>query len=426
VSSLYKKISHPVLTGLKLVVDPDIKLAEVYPPHLPDLFHGTQLVVLGRYNGEGEAKVRLSGNVGKEQRDYVYSMNFAKKTGDDKNFVEDLWARRKVGYMLDQIRISGESKELVDEIVALAKRYGITTPYTSYLIVPDEPVPVARRELLRQAEGAAPAADRPDVRFHLNLGAQAGSGGFGGGIGAPAGIPGPAPTDLKTTATAPSYTPPVLQQTKGEGKEEKQTTVTEFIKKAQTEPGKAADTRGDLADRTLKELDKLNELAKNGDAKGVEKGAKDGASYFNRPVEEARQRLDVYQKAQEALRAGKRDDVQNGYLGVNLSMDCNQLRNQVRLSPSAVRCIQNRSTLNVGGVWIDETYHAKLKTVTVKALSPAYFRILEKHPEMRDVFRLGNYLVWVTPSDTALVVDTTTGAEEMSDEAIEALFSRKN
>lgn len=433
VSSLYKKISHPVLTGLKLVIDPAIKLSEVYPPHLPDLFHGTQLVVLGRYNGDGEAKVRLTGNVGKEQRDYVYSMNFAKKTGDDKNFVEDLWARRKVGYMLDQIRISGESKELVDEVVALAKRYGITTPYTSYLIVPDEPVPVARRELLRKGEGAAPAVDRPDVRFHLNLGAQAGSGGFGigGGIGVPGGVPGPTPTGPKTTAAAPTYAPPVLQGAKGNGKEEKQTTVTDFIKQAQSEPGKAAETRGELADQTLKELDGLDRMAKKGDDKSGAKGPKDNSAYYrnhgyNAPVEEARQRLDVYQKAQEALRAGKRDDVQNGYLGVNLSIDSNQLRNQVRLSPSAVRRIQNRNTLNVGGVWIDEAYHAKLKTVTVKALSPAYFRILEKHPEMRDVFRLGNYLVWVTPSNTALVIDTTTGAEEMSDEAIDALFTRTN
>src|SRR5262249_10267379 len=72
--------------------------------------------------------------------------------------VEDLWARRKVGYLLDQIRANGEKKELVEEVVTLAKRYGITTPYTSYLVVPDAAVPVAR----------APRPDgKPDVRFHV-------------------------------------------------------------------------------------------------------------------------------------------------------------------------------------------------------------------------------------------------------------------
>ena len=42
-----------------------------------------------------------------------YEVNLPEKTGDDHAFVEHLWARRKVGYMLDQIRVNGESKELV-------------------------------------------------------------------------------------------------------------------------------------------------------------------------------------------------------------------------------------------------------------------------------------------------------------------------
>ncbi|MCI0465120.1 MAG: VIT and VWA domain-containing protein, partial [Gemmataceae bacterium] len=39
VSTLYGKISNPVLANLKLSIGPDIKLSEVYPPQLPDLFH---------------------------------------------------------------------------------------------------------------------------------------------------------------------------------------------------------------------------------------------------------------------------------------------------------------------------------------------------------------------------------------------------
>src|SRR5262249_3502227 len=62
---------------------------------------------------------------------------FDDKTVAEKAFVEDLWARRKVGFLLDQIRVQGENKEVVDEVIQLAKRYGITTPYTSYLLVPD-------------------------------------------------------------------------------------------------------------------------------------------------------------------------------------------------------------------------------------------------------------------------------------------------
>src|SRR5262249_54282820 len=64
-------------------------------------------------------------------------------TSEEKAFVENLWARRKVGYLLDQIRTNGQQQELVDEVTRLAKKHGITTPYTSYLVVPDSVAPVA-------------------------------------------------------------------------------------------------------------------------------------------------------------------------------------------------------------------------------------------------------------------------------------------
>src|SRR5438045_6259755 len=36
---------------------------------------------------------------------------------------------------MEQIRLSGESRELREEIVELGTRYGIVTPYTSYLVL---------------------------------------------------------------------------------------------------------------------------------------------------------------------------------------------------------------------------------------------------------------------------------------------------
>src|SRR5262249_23070305 len=106
-------------------------------------FWGSQLVVLGKYSGYGAAAVKLTGQVGKETREFAYDVTFPAKTVEDREFVEHLWARRKVGFLLDQIRINGEQKELMDEMLGLAKKYGIATPYTSYLVVPDAPVPVA-------------------------------------------------------------------------------------------------------------------------------------------------------------------------------------------------------------------------------------------------------------------------------------------
>jgi Ca-activated chloride channel family protein len=90
-----------------------------------------------------------------------------------------------------------------------------------------------------------------------------------------------------------------------------------------------------------------------------------------------------------------------------------------------VRRVGQRNCLDIGGVWIDEAYAADRKTVVVKAMSSAYFRILERQPQVKDVYALGNHLVWVTPSGTALVIDTTAGREEIPDTEIDALFTAK-
>ncbi len=114
--------------------------------------------------------------------------------------------------------------------------------------------------------------------------------------------------------------------------------------------------------------------------------------------------------------------VQEGKLGVDFAVQNNALRFQNRVGQCATRFVQQRNLINVGGVWIDDKFDAKMPTVIVKAQSAGYFRLLEKRPEMKEVLALGNYLVWVSPSGTALIVDRNDGKEELADEAIDRLF----
>ena len=93
------------------------------------------------------------------------------------------------------------------------------------------------------------------------------------------------------------------------------------------------------------------------------------------------------------------------------------------MEQTAQRNLLGRDCLEIGGIWVDMAYDVKkTKTVAVKAMSDAYFRLLEKHPELKEVFRMGNHLVWVTPSEVALVLDPAAGAEEMTDAEIDNLF----
>lgn len=132
VSGFYAKISTPVLSDVTLDWG-GMETYDVYPYPLPDLFAGTQLVLAGRYKQGGPAKLTLKGTVNGQSQTYAFDdVTFATSGGDDS--LAALWATRKIGYLLSEIRLHGENKEAIDEIVELAIRYGIVTPYTSFLI----------------------------------------------------------------------------------------------------------------------------------------------------------------------------------------------------------------------------------------------------------------------------------------------------
>ncbi|MCH8042477.1 MAG: VWA domain-containing protein [Planctomycetes bacterium] len=369
VASFFKKIHHPVLANLKLSIEGDARLAEVYPPELPDLFHGDQLVILARYKGAGKASIRLDGKVGMHERKFVYQVDF-KPQADDKPFVEELWARRKVGYLLDQIRINGEQKELVDEIVRLAKGYGITTPYTSYLIMPDTPLRVASAKT-RDASGK--------------------QGGY-------------------------YYAPAALVSGAAGASQQK---LVDFARKVQKNDGDLARTRGRFQDRAFERLGRADGTKRpSADATPADK-----AAYAQ--LAKAKRLKGTLDLARGNLRQGQWRRNQYGKLGVELSLSTSHLKGQNQLQATALRRVASRNCLELGGVWIDEGFTDKTPTLTVKAQSPAYFRILERQPQMKEVFQLGNHVLWITPNGTGLVIDTTDGRDRVSDREIDALFASK-
>lgn len=137
VSSFFSKIKEPVLAGIKIAFPEQAKVSKIYPSLLPDIFKGDQLVVVGRYANPAEGEIRIEGNAGKEKRLFTYNCKYGDRA-TDYDFLPRLWAVRRIGFLLDEIRLNGENKELKDEIVELARKYGIVTPYTAYLIIEDE------------------------------------------------------------------------------------------------------------------------------------------------------------------------------------------------------------------------------------------------------------------------------------------------
>jgi Ca-activated chloride channel family protein len=135
VSNFFSRVSSPVLSDLEIDMG-SVETEFVYPRKPGDMFRGMQIVMIGRYKNAGDIQnvsVMLRGKTGKESRSFAFSdLDFPLRS-EGNEFLPRLWASRRVGWLLDQIRLNGETKEVRDEVVELGTRYGLVTPYTSYL-----------------------------------------------------------------------------------------------------------------------------------------------------------------------------------------------------------------------------------------------------------------------------------------------------
>jgi Ca-activated chloride channel homolog len=220
VSRLYNRLESPVMTGMQIqFVFDEMKTEEgssvnrVYPKDELDLFAGEQLVLVGRYKKPGTAKVIIKGTVGQKEQQFDFPATFVDKSGDESNaFIEKLWAVRRVGEILDELDLKGKNNELVKELIELATRHGILTPYTSFMA--NENVNIhdfagnatkadRRLEALNVTDGSAGFAQRA-MKGSMQRAAQAPAGTGGGSFGYGA-RPSEMSDALKTLSSTPAF-----------------------------------------------------------------------------------------------------------------------------------------------------------------------------------------------------------------------------
>ena len=192
IGRFFDRVGSPLMTDVEISFE-GLEVKDVFPKAIPDVFKGEQVIVYGRYTGHGQKTVRVSGIVGGKRQTFEYELEFPEYSEDDKQaFVPRLWAGRKVDFLLSELRKSGMdnmNQELIDEVTYLAKRYGIVTPYTSFLVADDisgpvppgnQPLPTAafggaavRGRLTQLEAGSTPAADPRDRAASVELSKQA-------------------------------------------------------------------------------------------------------------------------------------------------------------------------------------------------------------------------------------------------------------
>ncbi len=159
VGALANRIASPVLTDVTLDGSDGVELYDMQPQALPDLFAGDEVVVFGRYRTSGgpgwTVAVRGRRN-GADEQFRSDPVRTDERTTDE--YIPRLWASRKAGALSREIRLHGQTAELMNALKALALRYGILTEYTSYLV--QEPGVVATNPIgvedLRRVAPAAP------------------------------------------------------------------------------------------------------------------------------------------------------------------------------------------------------------------------------------------------------------------------------
>jgi Ca-activated chloride channel homolog len=153
-ASFYEKQAQPLLTDLKLTIE-GIETQDVIPGELPDLFANGEVLVVGRYRTPGTATLRLTGKLGKEERVYTATAALG-EVGSEHSFLPRLWAQRKIGELLDDVRLHGAKPELIQQIAALSREFAIVTDYTrGYVDANVSLAPAAQKDALTKSVARA-------------------------------------------------------------------------------------------------------------------------------------------------------------------------------------------------------------------------------------------------------------------------------
>ncbi|MRG96719.1 VIT domain-containing protein [Polyangium spumosum] len=121
----------PVLTNLRLSWD-DAMPVDVYPSPAPELFGGQTVQLLGRFAGSGESRLvltgtRASGEPFRQEVDVELPERSEQIPG-----LERLWARLRIDARLSRLaEAPGEAAEVRMEVLALALKHKLLSPYTA-------------------------------------------------------------------------------------------------------------------------------------------------------------------------------------------------------------------------------------------------------------------------------------------------------
>ena len=133
--SFVSKVGRDPIDSLKLQNADGANFYNVYPDYDATAYDGARLSFVGRYKRPGGGSLTVTGNEGGKPVRLTKQIELPERD-DSHPHVPRMWARARVDALLRLIALNGETKEAIDEIIALSKIYKFVTPYTSFLAAP--------------------------------------------------------------------------------------------------------------------------------------------------------------------------------------------------------------------------------------------------------------------------------------------------
>ena len=131
----FAAIQAPVLTDVSLRAR-GFRLDEVMPRTLPDLYLGSQLLISAQYTDSADGRLELHGRSIDGAQRFTVDGSILRR-GEAHSFLPRLWASRRMAELLYEARQNGGDAAQVEEIRALAWRYGCVTRFTQFEVADD-------------------------------------------------------------------------------------------------------------------------------------------------------------------------------------------------------------------------------------------------------------------------------------------------
>ena len=132
IDAFYERISHPALTDVTIDWD-GLEVSEMYPSRIPDLFVGRPVIVTGRFKGNRNTTIHITGRVGNTDEEFAVDAN-PDDSASTHPGIASVWARKQIETLANQATYD-KNPDLPGQIKTVALEYGLMSSYTAFIAV---------------------------------------------------------------------------------------------------------------------------------------------------------------------------------------------------------------------------------------------------------------------------------------------------